>query len=250
MNDIVNIFQFLDLSLSAGSKASMVTRLWDTALDANTITSYTDAAALMKQQRTPPIVGWEAAAKMLEQWLVVVKVLLRPKECHPAVFKLATLLEAADEVNSCLGAQAAAQQDMPATLVTLIQTEFNKSFRQVFTSHLPVRWTHLTPLIRTLTMGHFRPDTVTMPGGFRHNLPAALTPHQATAPPQRTAPAQRGGDAHTATSQVAVQNPNPLPHLQVGPMFRLRQSMDQAAIATGTPVPQTADGRPFFLVAT
>ena len=55
---------------------------------------------------------------------------------------------------------------MPAALVILIQTKFNESFRQVFTSHLPVRWPHLTPLIRTLTTGHFRPDTVTMPGGF------------------------------------------------------------------------------------
>ena len=54
----------------------MVTRIWDTALDANTMTSYADAAALMKQQRIPPIVGWEAASKMLEQWLVVVMVLL------------------------------------------------------------------------------------------------------------------------------------------------------------------------------
>ena len=55
----------------------MVTRIWDTALDANTLTSYADVAALMKQQRIPPILGWEAAAKMLEQWLVVVTVLLR-----------------------------------------------------------------------------------------------------------------------------------------------------------------------------
>ena len=56
---------FPDLSLSAGSKASMVTRRWDTDLDANTLTSYADAAALMKQQRIPPILGWEAAEKML-----------------------------------------------------------------------------------------------------------------------------------------------------------------------------------------
>ena len=39
---------------------------------------------------------------MLEQWLIVVTVLLVPKERHPAVFELATLLEAADEVNSHL----------------------------------------------------------------------------------------------------------------------------------------------------
>ena len=54
---------------------------------------------------------------MLEQWLVVVTVLLGPPERHPAVLELATLLEAANEVNSLLRAQAGAQQDMPATLV-------------------------------------------------------------------------------------------------------------------------------------
>ena len=80
----------------------MVTRIWDTALNDNTLTSYADAALLMKQSRIPPIVGWEAAAKMLEQWLVIVKVLLGPQERHPEVFELATLLEAADKVNSRL----------------------------------------------------------------------------------------------------------------------------------------------------
>ena len=67
VNDTVNIFMFPDLYLSAGSEASMVTRRWDTALDANNLTSYVDAAALMKHQSIPTIVGWEAAAKMLEQ---------------------------------------------------------------------------------------------------------------------------------------------------------------------------------------
>ena len=125
MNNTVIIFQFLDLSLSTGSKASMVNRRWDTALDANTLTSYADTAAIMKQQRILSIVGWELAAKMLEQWLVVVTVILRPQERHLAVFELATLLEAADKVNSRLRAQAATQQYMPAVLVRLIQTEFN-----------------------------------------------------------------------------------------------------------------------------
>ena len=102
VNDTVNIFMFPDLSLSAGSKASMVTRQWDTDLDANTLTLYADTAALMKQQCIPPIIGWKAAAKILEQWLVVVKFLLGPQECHPTVFELATILEASDEVNSRL----------------------------------------------------------------------------------------------------------------------------------------------------
>ena len=49
MNNTVNIFQFPDLSLFSGSEASMITIIWDTALDANKMTSYADAAALMKQ---------------------------------------------------------------------------------------------------------------------------------------------------------------------------------------------------------
>ena len=106
----------------------MVTRRWDTVLYDNTLTSYSDTAALMNQQRIPPTVGWEAAAKMLEKWLVVTTVLLGPQDRHPAVFELATLLAAADEVKSCLLSQAAVQQDMPAALVRLIQTEYKESF--------------------------------------------------------------------------------------------------------------------------
>ena len=95
VNNIINIFQFPDLSLSVGSKASMVNQRWDTTLDANTMTSHVDEAALMKQQRLRPFVGWEAAVKILEHWLAVVTVLLGPQERHPSVFELATLLEAA-----------------------------------------------------------------------------------------------------------------------------------------------------------
>ena len=127
VNDTINIFIFPDLSLSAGSEASMVTRRWDTALDANTLTSYADAAALMKQQRIPPILGWDVASKMLDQWLVVVTVLLGPQERHPEVFELATLLEAANEVNSRLRAEVGSQQDMLAALVRLIQKNLTRS---------------------------------------------------------------------------------------------------------------------------
>ena len=61
---------------------------------------------------------------MLEQWLVVITVPLGPQERHPEVFEIATLLVASDEVNSRLQAQTVVQQDMPAALVQLIQTEF------------------------------------------------------------------------------------------------------------------------------
>ena len=57
----------------------MVTIIWYTALEANTMTSYADAAAFMKQKRIPPVVGWEVAAKMLDQWLFMVKVLYGPQ---------------------------------------------------------------------------------------------------------------------------------------------------------------------------
>ena len=150
------------------------------------MTSYTNAAALMQQQSIPPIVGWEAEAKMLDQWLIVMTVLLGPQEHQPTVFELATLLVAAEVVNSRLQAQATVQQYMPAALVRLIKHEFNESFRQAFISHLPVRWTHFTPLIRTLTSGNFHRGTVTMPGGFQQNLPTTVTPHRSAAPPHKT----------------------------------------------------------------
>ena len=78
------------------------------------------------------------------------------------------------------------QQDMPAALVRLIQTEFNEIFRQAFTSHLPVRWPHFTPLIHTLAIGHFHPGTVTMPEVFWHSLPTAVTTYQNAALPHKT----------------------------------------------------------------
>ena len=94
VNDNVNIFQFPNLSLFTVSESSMVTQRWDTMLDSNTMTSYAEAAALMKQQRIPPIFGWEVTVKILEQWLFMVTVLLGPQECPPAVFELATILAA------------------------------------------------------------------------------------------------------------------------------------------------------------
>ena len=123
---------------------------------------------------------------MLEEWLVVTTVLLEPQYSHPSFFELASLLAAANKVNSCLRAQVAVQEDMLAALVRLIQTEFNKSFRQDFTSHLPVCWPNFTPLVCTLTTGHFHPGTVTMPGAFRYSLPTAVTTHRSAAPPHKT----------------------------------------------------------------
>ena len=130
----------------------------------------------------------------------------------------------------------------------LTQSEFNESFRQVFTIHLPVRWPHFTPLIRTLTTGHLHLGTVTMHRGFRTSTPSSPTPPRRAAPPPKTQhTAQKGGDTSMRVLQVAVKNPAPLPHLQVGPGLCLRHYMEQASDVTGTPVPHTDDGHPLCL---
>ena len=116
------------------------------------------------------------------------------------MFELTTLLEAEDEVNSRLRSQAVVQQDMPEALVRRIQTEFNESFRQVFTSHLLVRWPHSTPLIRTFATVHFNLGTVTM----HRELPTTVTSHRSAGPPHKTLTTSYiGKKANTATSQMA-----------------------------------------------
>ena len=111
-----------------------------------------------------------------------------------------------------------------------------------------VRWPHFTPLIRTLTMFHFQPGTVTMSGGLPSNITHTHEPPRTVAPPTKKQPqAQRGGNTSTRSLQVAVQNPSPLPHLQVGPGFCLRHSMEQAEDITGAPVLQIDDGHQLCL---
>ena len=103
-------------------------------------------------------------------------------------------------MNSHLRAKEAVQQDILASLVRLIQTEFNESFRQVFTIHFPVRWPHFNPLNRTLKTGHLHPDTVTIPGG----VPAQPTDrHHAT--PNRSPTLQK---INSAEGKRAIYRPS------------------------------------------
>ena len=62
---------------------------------------------------------------------------------------MATLFKAAEELKSCLSAQAAAQKYISSDLMRLSQTDFNNRFWKVFAIHLPVCWLDFTPLIRT-----------------------------------------------------------------------------------------------------
>ena len=95
VKNAVNIFMLPDLYLAAGTEAVLVVQRWDTALDSNTLTPYAKISALMKNQRIYPIVGWEGAVKMLDQWLVMINVILGPPELHPAVHEIRVLVEVA-----------------------------------------------------------------------------------------------------------------------------------------------------------
>ena len=86
-----------------------------------------------------PIIGWEAAVSMLEQWAVLLEVVFGPVCIHPEVYKLSMLIEAVAEVSARLGEQARHQPMMSAGLVRLIHTEFRKIFRKVLTIDLAVR---------------------------------------------------------------------------------------------------------------
>ena len=121
-------------------------------------------------------------------------------------------------MNLCLYAQSTVQQGMLASLFILAQTKFNKSFRQVFTSHLPFRWPQFGTLIRTLPTGHSYPVTVTIPGGFKHT--ATLPPPISIMPLPRTHPPNSSsgvGGLKTFTQKVAVQT------LCQSPTYKSRQ---------------------------
>ena len=124
----MNIFMFPDLSLAEVTEAVLVARQWYTLLDSNMLTSYFDTTALMTKEHIAPIIGWERAANMLEQWLVLIDVILGPPEPHPAIYKLSVLVEVADNVSARLHAQAHHQPDMPEMLIHLVQTELKESF--------------------------------------------------------------------------------------------------------------------------
>ena len=122
---------------------------------------------------------------------------------------------------------------MLEALARLIQTEFNERFWQVFTSALPVRWPRLKTLIRTLTTGHFLPESVVMLGGFRDQL-RGQTERQGNKLPM--VPLEIGGGGEELTGREAqekVANPDPLPDLQVRPGFKLHLAMDMAKDMTG-----------------
>ena len=134
------------------------------------------------------MVGWKAAKSILEQWAVLLAVLWGPPGKHREVYELMLLINTAEEVNALLQAQFQHQPTIPTALVQLIQTDFNESFRQIFTSVLLVRSPELMPLMITLTTGHFRPESVYMSGRLGN-----VAPNQAWQKRVREPPGKVGG---------------------------------------------------------
>ena len=99
VEDTVNIFLLPNLSLSSGFKAALVARWWDTELYIGTLVTYSNTALLLQHQEVAPIIGWEAAVNILEQWVVFLTVIMVLVSSLHAVYEITMYIDASDEVN-------------------------------------------------------------------------------------------------------------------------------------------------------
>ena len=76
VRDTVNIFLFTDLSLSAISEATLVSRRWGTAPDSSPLVNFKEIASLLQRKNVDPVIGLQAAVIMLEKWKVFFEVIL------------------------------------------------------------------------------------------------------------------------------------------------------------------------------
>ena len=148
---------------------ALVEHKWNVDLYINTLIMYVNNA-------TPPtktsnldhnwLEGW---SDHVDKWEVVLSIILEMPNKHPEVFKTTDLISIVDEFSTRLRTQAYLQNDMMEYLLRLIETEFNKSFFQVFKSLLPVCWPHLSTLTHMLTTGYFQYDCVVITVGYQES---------------------------------------------------------------------------------
>ena len=91
-----SIFFSPSLSLSAASEAALVARRWYTALYSSTLITYTDTTSLLQCQKVDTIIIWEAAVNMLDQWAVLLMVILGEGILHPTVYYLTMLIDGSE----------------------------------------------------------------------------------------------------------------------------------------------------------
>ena len=53
-------------------------RRWDTAFNRNNLTTFSGTADLLQGHKVAPIIGWETAVIIMEQWAVFLEVILGP----------------------------------------------------------------------------------------------------------------------------------------------------------------------------
>ena len=121
VSDAVKIFMFPDLFLSSRIDSALVMQKWDTLLESNTLTSYAYTAAIMTKQHISPIFVWEGADKMIEQWIVLLGVILGPQDLRPVIHELTVFVEAGEEVSTRLCAQTHHQMYMLVVLIQIVQ---------------------------------------------------------------------------------------------------------------------------------
>ena len=117
VGEAINCSMFLDLSSSTGSKATLLTRIWDAVLGNNRITLFANTMSLLGRQKVFPFTIWEAASKKLEAWTVLCAVLLGYSSCRPTTQEMEDLINEIKGVSSCLCPQYQRQSLLSTVLL-------------------------------------------------------------------------------------------------------------------------------------
>ena len=124
----VNTFLLPNLSLASVSEVVPAVRRWDTTLEINMLTIHSDTTNLLQRQRIVSIVRCEEDKKIMQQWSVLLDVILGPLETHPTIYELTRLIDVAKEVNYRLQAQVKIKKNIPEDLIRLIKDDLDESF--------------------------------------------------------------------------------------------------------------------------
>ena len=117
----VNTFLLPNLSLASVSEVVLAVRRWDTTLEINMLTIHSDTTNLLQRQRIASIVRCEEDKKIMQQWSVLLDVILGPLETYPTIYELTRLIDMAKEVNYRLQAQVKIKKNIPEDLIRLIK---------------------------------------------------------------------------------------------------------------------------------
>ena len=82
---VVNVFLFTDLSPLAGSKAALLTQIWDTVLVRGILTYFVDRDMLMGRHKVVLVAGCYISLKQMEAWAMFYSVLLGAAIIQPMV---------------------------------------------------------------------------------------------------------------------------------------------------------------------